>query len=786
MGDLNYQEEVDVLKELPDNFFRTLDSKKWSERRDALQEMLDLLQKNSRLDSSANYEEIASELKKIIGSDSNVVVVGLAIQVLTGLAKGLRRKFGRFIPMILPVLLEKFKEKKAVVKRAVAECVDALNGTCSLEALMGPITEALEKSSNQDVKLGIISWIYRILLHCEAKSTPHFFIKTVVPFIAQNLSDRDAGVREAASMTFGGIMRLVDEKTACQMAGEQLADKTKLTKVKHYRDKAVEEAAALEEKLKAEQMADEGASGISADQERNELGLNSGNANFTEVDPWERLEESDINGKLPNNFLQNVSSKKWSERKEALETLLGVLEENPRLNPREDHRELLGLLRKILEKDSNVNVAAFAAKSILGFSKGLRHNFSSEAQATMASAFEKFKERKAVLREPLIDCVDSIASVVPFANYVESIEAALAKPNPQIKAQTALFVSRVWAQHGKNTLPVDGVRRLAGMLDKQTSDSDQECRDGAYAAIGAAMKSIGEEGVVSFFVDISRDSIRMEKVREHRDKFMKEFGESANEVMLRLHKAWPPEKKVNRPLNDPQTSAANRANTNSNRALQAKRASGRSYKGAVAIKRPQIVPGTARTTVSDRQRIIHAERGPKVKSVAGGKGDLIAPLSKVTTMKNYQMSGTSMPHRSTSVERLPAEIAAPVPNATGSSRKEKESRLFAVHRSASAMSNLNSRVTATRSLVGKTRNVVQTTRRVNHVQNQNIYAAATTRPSTVLSVNNSRPSTTSAAKGSAADFEKRRAAFLRSRSNSLTRPPTTGSACRIPAPTTRH
>lgn len=44
----------------------------------------------------------------------------------------------------------------------------------------------------------------------------------------------------------------------------------------------------------------------------------------------------------------------------------------------------------------------------MGFSKGLRKNFSPYSRSVLAIIFTKFKEKKPVLRDPLVECADAV------------------------------------------------------------------------------------------------------------------------------------------------------------------------------------------------------------------------------------------------------------------------------------------------------------------------------------------------------------------------------------------
>lgn len=75
---------------------------------------------------------------QVITKDSNVMVVALAGNIVTGLAKGLRDGFTSYVSTILPGILEKFKEKKLNVVNSLRDAADAVyltvrtKGVCSV------------------------------------------------------------------------------------------------------------------------------------------------------------------------------------------------------------------------------------------------------------------------------------------------------------------------------------------------------------------------------------------------------------------------------------------------------------------------------------------------------------------------------------------------------------------------------------------------------------------------------------------------------------------------------
>ena len=58
-------------------------------------------------------------------------MISIAARCVTGLAKGLRKKFNAYAPMIIPVIFGKFKEKKLNVVIALRDAIDAVYLTVS-------------------------------------------------------------------------------------------------------------------------------------------------------------------------------------------------------------------------------------------------------------------------------------------------------------------------------------------------------------------------------------------------------------------------------------------------------------------------------------------------------------------------------------------------------------------------------------------------------------------------------------------------------------------------------
>ncbi|PIO76082.1 HEAT repeat protein [Teladorsagia circumcincta] len=134
----------------------------------------------------------------------------------------------------------------------------------------------------------------------------------------------------------------------------------------------------------------------------------------------------------------------------------------------------------------------------------------------------------------------------------EDILVALEKPNPNIKIQTDLFLYRAFKLLNAQTMPKKTLKSIAPLLIKHTADSDAEVRDASYAALGSAMRAIGEKPCLPLLTDILEDKLKMGKIKEFYQKACEEAGpEVITQMVQSIHKADaapPPSKKVEPPV----------------------------------------------------------------------------------------------------------------------------------------------------------------------------------------------------------------------------------------------
>uniref|UniRef100_A0A8C4MEI0 Cytoskeleton-associated protein 5 n=1 Tax=Equus asinus TaxID=9793 RepID=A0A8C4MEI0_EQUAS len=225
-------EAVEILSKLPKDFYDKIEAKKWQERKEAL-EAVEVLVKNPKLEAG-DYADLVKALKKVVGKDTNVMLVALAAKCLTGLAVGLRKKFGQYAGHVVPTILEKFKEKKPQVVQALQEAIDAIFLTTTLQNISEDVLAVMD-NKNPTIKQQTSLFIARSFRHCTASTLPKSLLKPFCAALLKHINDSAPEVRDAAFEALGTALKVVGEKAVNPFLND--VDKLKLDKIKECSEK---------------------------------------------------------------------------------------------------------------------------------------------------------------------------------------------------------------------------------------------------------------------------------------------------------------------------------------------------------------------------------------------------------------------------------------------------------------------------------------------------------------------------------------------------------------------
>ncbi|XP_061077698.1 cytoskeleton-associated protein 5-like isoform X3 [Conger conger] len=225
-------EAVEILSKMPKDFYDKIEAKKWQERKEAL-EAIETLTKNPKLEGG-DYGDLVRALKKVIGKDTNVMLVTLAAKCLAGLAAGLRKKFGTYAGLVVPTILEKFKEKKPQVVQALQEAIDAVFLTTTLQNISEDVLAVMD-NKNPSIKQQASLFLSRSFRHCSTATLPKGVLKPFCAAFLKQVNDSALEVRDAAFEALGTVMKVVGERVVNPFLSD--LDKLKLDKIKECADK---------------------------------------------------------------------------------------------------------------------------------------------------------------------------------------------------------------------------------------------------------------------------------------------------------------------------------------------------------------------------------------------------------------------------------------------------------------------------------------------------------------------------------------------------------------------
>ncbi|XP_027934620.1 protein MOR1 isoform X3 [Vigna unguiculata] len=198
---------VDILTPLEKSgFWDGVKATKWSERKEAVAELTKLA--STKRISPGDFSEVCRTLKKLI-TDVNIAVAVEAVQAIGNLARGLRTHFSASSRFLLPVLLEKLKEKKPALAEALIQTLQAMQkaGCISLIDIIEDVKTAT-KNKVPLVRSLSLTWV-TFCIETSNKGVITKVHKDYVPICMECLNDGTPEVRDAAFSALAAIAKSV-------------------------------------------------------------------------------------------------------------------------------------------------------------------------------------------------------------------------------------------------------------------------------------------------------------------------------------------------------------------------------------------------------------------------------------------------------------------------------------------------------------------------------------------------------------------------------------------------
>ncbi|XVF23003.1 hypothetical protein REPUB_Repub13aG0000300 [Reevesia pubescens] len=198
---------VDILTPLEKSgFWDGVKATKWSERKEAVAELTKLA--STTKIAPGDFMEVCRTLKKLV-TDVNIAVAVEAIQAIGNLARGLRTHFSGSSRFLLPILLEKLKEKKPTLTESLTQTLQAMHKAGCLNLV--DIVEDVKTATKNKVPLVrslTLNWV-TFCIETSNKAVVLKVHKDYVPICMECLNDGTPDVRDAAFSALTAVAKSV-------------------------------------------------------------------------------------------------------------------------------------------------------------------------------------------------------------------------------------------------------------------------------------------------------------------------------------------------------------------------------------------------------------------------------------------------------------------------------------------------------------------------------------------------------------------------------------------------
>lgn len=226
---LSLIEAIDVCGKLSKNWSAGCSSGKWKDRKEKVDELLDLCSRNPKIKPGPRFIEVVSGLRRLL-VDVNVNVLAVAVKALDALAKGLGSEFRDSAKQATPNLIEALKEKKLTVTKPICDALDTFFEHCyKLSDVTDSIIAGLQNKVPK-VRQDVLSWLLRCLQSEKASGGGNGVMaaaQALAPALVAALSEGDADVRKIAQKVLTEIISTCGQKPLTEVLSKLEADAKK-------------------------------------------------------------------------------------------------------------------------------------------------------------------------------------------------------------------------------------------------------------------------------------------------------------------------------------------------------------------------------------------------------------------------------------------------------------------------------------------------------------------------------------------------------------------------------
>ncbi|KAK6453923.1 armadillo-type protein [Scheffersomyces xylosifermentans] len=220
---------VEVLSKFPEDLDTRINSAKWKDRKEVLEEVFEILKNVVKLVTNDDYTPFFRIVAKCM-KDANVQVVEIAANCSEIVTKGLQKSSQKYRPIILGPMIERTKEKKASVATALANALDAIFAVSSLSDVLEETINGMKLKTPQN-KIAAANYLQRCL--AATKIPPKTSeVDSIMEIGVKLLSESQEPIRQASTEVIGTLMKITGERELKQFL--EKIDANRKTKIISY------------------------------------------------------------------------------------------------------------------------------------------------------------------------------------------------------------------------------------------------------------------------------------------------------------------------------------------------------------------------------------------------------------------------------------------------------------------------------------------------------------------------------------------------------------------------
>ncbi|ODV64011.1 Stu2p [Ascoidea rubescens DSM 1968] len=224
---------VDLLPNLPEDLSTRINSSKWKERKEVLEEIQPMFAKTMKLAKNVDYSDFIRILSKCM-KDANIMVVTFAANITSSIAKALRKDFQKYLELIFINILERTKEKKPSIADALNEALFSCFNSSSLSDILPDSLKTITHKTPQ-IRISCTKFLIKCLQNTKIPPTDDE-VKSIMEVGLKILNDTQAPVRNEAQELIGTLMKITGERQLNQYF--ENIDQIKTKKIKECFEKA--------------------------------------------------------------------------------------------------------------------------------------------------------------------------------------------------------------------------------------------------------------------------------------------------------------------------------------------------------------------------------------------------------------------------------------------------------------------------------------------------------------------------------------------------------------------